>query len=81
MGLFKKIAKKIISKATRKSDIDSNVSISVEPPISSAKKTGPDLSNIECSAQELRERMEAGEDVIVIDVREEPELKASGIIP
>ena len=40
-----------------------------------------DLSNIECGAQELYERLDAGEPVIIVDVREIHEIKAHGIIP
>ena len=47
------------------------------PPVA---KNAPDLSNIECGAQELKERLDAGESVTVIDVREPQETDA-GIIP
>ena len=43
-------------------------------------ESGPDLSNIECGAQELKERLDAGESVTVLDVRE-PHETAGGIIP
>jgi len=42
---------------------------------------GSKLASIECGAQELRERIEAGEPVVLIDVREIYELEQSGIIP
>ena len=47
----------------------------VEPAV-----TETDLSNIECSAQELRERLEAGEEIVIVDVREDFEV-SSGVIP
>ena len=81
MGLLRRIAKKIvqtISSSTPESP----------PPVSREHRPTPpkdesqnNLSNIECTAQELRERLEAGEEVIIIDVREDQELRASGIIP
>lgn len=53
------------------------------PPPQNAPAPEPelDMSNIECGAQELYERLDAGEPVIIVDVRENHELKAHGIIP
>ena len=47
----------------------------------SSEDMGSQLASIECGAQELRERIEAGEPVVLIDVREIYELEQSGIIP
>jgi rhodanese-related sulfurtransferase len=41
---------------------------------------GDQFAQMECGAQELKERLEAGEDVVVVDVREHHEVK-SGILP
>ena len=81
MGLFRKIAKKIINRTSGSSTKPQTVSKSTPSTSATPTKSGPDLSNIECTAQELRERREAGEDLIIIDVREAPELQSSGIIP
>lgn len=39
-----------------------------------------DLANIECDAQELKERLEAGEEIVIVDVRTDGEV-AGGMIP
>jgi len=76
MGIFRKIAKRLIG---RTGDSPSPQ----RPPVRSAPRdeSNNSLANIECTAQELKERMEAGEEVIVIDVRESHEIQSSGIIP
>ena len=38
------------------------------------------MANIECGAQELKERLDAGESVVVLDVRE-PHETDNGVIP
>ena len=38
------------------------------------------MANIECGAQELKERLDAGESVVVLDVRE-PHETENGVIP
>ena len=75
MGLFKKIAKRVLKKI--------NPPTTTPRPVSTQPRdeSKNHLANIECTAQELRERIEAGESVIVIDVREDQELRSSGIIP
>lgn len=45
------------------------------PPVDS----GSELANIECGGQELKERLEAGESPVIIDVRQ-PHETAAGII-
>jgi rhodanese-related sulfurtransferase len=42
--------------------------------------SGASMANIECGGQELYERISAGENIIVVDVRGKAEL-ASGVIP
>ena len=79
MGLFRKIAKRLVRRT--------NNSPSSPPraprPVPSAPRdeSTNKLANIECTAQELKERMDAGEEVIIIDVRESHEIQSSGIIP
>jgi rhodanese-related sulfurtransferase len=49
------------------------------PPTRPAAAPAPDMSNIECGAQELKERLDAGEPVTILDVREAHET-SGGII-
>ncbi|MEC7984390.1 MAG: rhodanese-like domain-containing protein [Myxococcota bacterium] len=42
--------------------------------------SGEELANIECDAQELLERLQAGESVVIVDVRERFELEQHGQI-
>ena len=50
------------------------------PPPRAKQPSGPDLANIECDPQELWERIQAGESVIILDVREEFERKQFGFL-
>lgn len=78
--MLRKIAKKILNRISNTPSESTGSPQPYTPP--SPKPTNEtDLSNIECTAQELRERLEAGEEIIIIDVREAPELESSGIIP
>lgn len=53
---------------------------STHTPHSEPEAPSPDLSNMECGAQELRERLGAGEPVVIVDVREVHEFATTGII-
>jgi rhodanese-related sulfurtransferase len=83
MGLFRRAARKILNTV-----IDRAPHVPAAPPMArqfdpepvQASVDGPDLSNIECGAQELKERLDAGESVTVVDVRE-PHETVSGVIP
>ena len=83
MGLLRRAARKLLN-----SVIDRAPHVPAAPPMSKQFDPAPapsqapsvDLSNIECGAQELKERLDAGETVTVIDVRE-PHETAGGIIP
>lgn len=83
MGLLRRAARKILNTV-----IDRTPHVPAAPPAvrqfdpepEPAPEAAPDLSNIECGAQELKERLDAGESVIVLDVRE-PHETAGGIIP
>ena len=51
-------------------------------PVSTATAdSGRSMANIECGAQELFERIDAGEEVVLLDVREPHELAQSGKLP
>jgi rhodanese-related sulfurtransferase len=81
MSLLKRAAKRIIKKVTGDRHVPANPPTT--RPESQPQKPAseaPDLSNIECGAQELKERLDAGESVVVLDVRE-PNETAGGIIP
>ena len=83
MGLFRRAARKLLNTV-----IDRTPHVPAAPPLSKQFDPAPaprpepsvDLSNIECGAQELKERLDAGETVTVLDVRE-PHETAGGIIP
>ena len=73
MGLLRRAARKILNTV-----IDRTPHVPAAPPVARQfepepqpePESAPDLSNIECGAQELKERLDAGESVIVLDVRE-----------
>ena len=80
MGLFRRAARRVLNTV-----LDKTPHVPAGPPTqprpaAPSTEPAPDLSNIECGAQELKERLDAGESVTVIDVRE-PQETASGIIP
>jgi len=60
MGLIRKVARRVVRRLRPQ-----------EPPQAAAapQDDGAELATIDCGAQELRERMEAGESVLVVDVR------------
>ena len=85
--MIRRIAKKIIKRSLGMSDRTPPVQQPPQPPPSDEGYSEPesetesiDLSNIECGAQELRERLEAGEPVVIVDVRERYELENHGMI-
>ncbi len=74
MGFFRKKAKSLVRRAL-------NSSSSSEPaPTNEPEDSGTQFAQMECGAQELKERLDAGEDVVVVDVRESRELQ-SGLLP
>ena len=80
MGLLRKAARKVLNTI-----LERTPHVPAGPPnprAGSAPKPhpAPELSNIECGAQELKERLDAGESVTVVDVRE-PHETAGGVIP
>ncbi len=77
MGLLRSIAKRILGRTDgSSSDVLPTAPAPATPPVAD----GASLATIECGPQELRERLEAGETVTVVDVRE-PFETASGVIP
>lgn len=92
MGLVRSLAKKVVGRVLGKGEADSpapqaqpqraaptpapRTASTLEMPVAD----GESLANIECGAQELKERLGAGEPVITIDVRE-PAETSGGIIP
>ena len=80
MGLFRRAARRVLNTV-----LDNTPHVPAGPPTQSPPppppaESAPDLSNIECGAQELKERLDAGESVTVIDVRE-PNETQNGVIP
>ena len=78
MGRLRNLARKLLKREKSKPQYTS-------PQYTPPKEIVPeepeiDLSNIECTAQEMLERIDTGEELVIIDVREAPELRSSGII-
>ena len=78
MGLLRKVAKRILKSEKGR---DSRPAAPSVPPSSTVTPAdGVSLSNIDCDPQELKERLGAGEDIVLVDVRTEAEV-AGGVIP
>ena len=82
MGIFRRAARRVLNTV-----LDNTPHVPAGPPTQrpvppppEEPTEEPDLSNIECGAQELKERLDAGESVTVVDVRE-PQETRGGIIP
>ena len=80
MGLLRKAARKVLNTV-----LERTPHVPAGPPNPRASNqpkphSAPELANIECGAQELKERLDAGESVTVVDVRE-PHETQGGIIP
>ena len=83
MGLLRRAARKVLNTV-----LDKTPHVPAGPPTQrpsqpaapAPEEPSIDMSNIECGAQELKERLDAGESVTVLDVREPHETKG-GIIP
>jgi rhodanese-related sulfurtransferase len=74
LGIMKRIVKRMLGAATPPSEPATR-----PPPVRAPSAPAPDMSNIECGVQELKERLDAGEPVLTLDVRE-PHETAKGII-
>jgi rhodanese-related sulfurtransferase len=83
MGIFRKAARRLANKAFGRST-SAHASPAPNPaPIEEEEEedyAGDQFAQMECGAQELKERLEAGEDVVLVDVRENHEVK-SGLLP
>ena len=80
MGLLRKAARKVLNTV-----LERTPHVPAGPPNPRASSvpephSAPELANIECGAQELKERLDAGESVTVVDVRE-PHETQGGVIP
>ena len=79
MGLLRSIAKRILGR-TGDGPATNDVLPTAPAPTQAPIADGASLANMECGAQELRERLEAGESMTVLDVRE-PFETVTGVIP
>ena len=79
MGRLRNLARKLLNRENSKPQYTPSSSPSPSPEIVPEEEQ-IDLSNIECTAQEMIERIDTGEELVIIDVRETPELRSSGII-
>ena len=85
MGLLRRAVKRAIRRVSGGGGPPPSASAGPAPPQRPAAKPQPaepevDLSNIECGAQELKERLDAGESPVIVDVRQ-PQETAGGVIP
>ena len=84
MGMLRKFVRRMIGRSNR--DKNTAPTTSRREVLPSAPETPPSaadaesLATMECGAQELRERLSAGETVTILDVRE-PYETATGILP
>ena len=77
MGLMRRAAKRVLKKVMGETTPPAGPA--TRPPPVRDTAPPPDMSNIECGAQELKERLDAGESVRILDVRQ-PHETAGGII-
>ena len=79
MGILRRVAKRILKGGEPVSDARSTPSPA--PPASTVTPAdGVSLANMDCDPQELKERLGAGEDIVLVDVRTDAEV-AGGAIP
>ena len=78
MGLLRSIAKRILGRSGGSGSRE--VLPTAPAPAEAPVADGASLATMECGPQELRERLEAGETVTLVDVRE-PFETATGVIP
>ncbi len=78
MGLMRRAAKRVLNKVMGEARPPAEPATR-PPPVSAPTPPPPDMSNIECGAQELKERLDAGETVRILDVRQ-PHETAGGVI-
>lgn len=74
--MIRRLLKKILNRGTPTAP-----SHTVSPPKSPPPPApATELATIECGAQELHERLQAGETVVIVDVREDFEREQSGFL-
>ena len=84
--MIRRFAKKLVKRALGREDTKPSSNAEAQSiqndtkPKTETETETVDLSNIECGAQELRGRLEAGEPVVIVDVRERYELVNHGMI-
>ena len=78
MGFFRDKAKGLVKKALKRGE--RTAPTPARPTDREEEHPGEEFAQVECGAQELKERLEAGEDVVLVDVREPREL-SGGILP
>ncbi len=74
--MIRRILRKILRRGTKPTPAPAPAAPAPVP----APVSGESLANIECDAQELWERLQAGESVVIVDVRERFELEQHGQI-
>lgn len=91
MGLVRSLAKKVVGRVLGREEKPAAAAArpsTPPPPAARREEPAPEepvadaesLATIECGAQELKERLDAGESVVIVDVRE-PFETAQGILP
>jgi len=79
VGLFRKVAKKILGRQEAPAAPAAPAARAFTPPDPMTANTGAALSSIDCGAQELVERIGCGEPVVVVDVRTPQEREAERV--
>lgn len=82
MGMIRKFARRMLmsGRSNHKKEGQPSSSPSAASAAAPSATSAEALANLECGAQELRERLSAGESVTIVDVRE-PHETASGTLP
>lgn len=89
MGLLRSIASRVARKLAGAPEASAPKAAAPATPRPAAPRPAPPtpsgdnaahLARIDCGAQELKERLDAGEKIVVVDVREDAEV-ASGTLP
>ena len=79
MGLLRKVGRKVLNTVLERAPHVPAGPPTTRPAPPPSTDSGAEMANIECGAQELKERLDAGESVTVVDVRE-PHETQNGVI-
>ncbi len=79
MGLLRRVAKKILGRDEEPAGPAPTQPAGFTPPDPMTANTGAALATIDCGAQELVERIDCGEPVVIVDVRTNAERGAERI--